>query len=152
MRNTINLIPGASKTFEVIISGLDDITGVIMSIGNYDFDGVFDTDRYVFELKSSDTIKLIGALPLSLSIDSTTKGTIKYNAVDYIIAKPSNSDNFTELTTEVISSIITVTYSETEAEVGSLVYEVIKGADGSLVVSLEEPQDPSTGASWFDIN
>ncbi len=127
----IKFVRGASLTVAVDVTGITDITYLSLFIGFTEFTSYTLVDTtYTFELSSEDTSKLAGRLDVNVSIDSTTKGTYKTNDVETIKFINSEDRRVTQLNTDVTSLLIPIEYSESIATVGTVCYDVLKGAPG----------------------
>jgi len=99
-------------------------------IGIQNYVGVVDGQSIVLKLKSSDTDKLCGVQKIVLWFNDSTLGLRKPYCGDLVITKTkAEADNESE--SDIYDIIIPIIISETSVTVGDILYNYVKGANGS---------------------
>jgi len=99
-------------------------------IGIQNYVGVVDGQSIVLKLKSSDTDKLCGVQKVVLWFNDSTLGLRKPYCGDLVITKTkAEADNESE--SDIYDIIIPIVISETSVTVGDILYNYVKGANGS---------------------
>ena len=99
-------------------------------IGIQNYTGVVEGKSIILKLKSSDTDKLCGVQKVVLWFDDSTLGLRKPYCGDLVITKTkAEADNESE--SDIYDIIIPIVISETSVTVGDILYNYIKGANGT---------------------